>query len=550
MGHVFISYSRQDVTVVDAIVAKLEAAGIETWVDREDIQAGQQWRLQIVKAIDTADAFVLKLSLHSAASENVRKELDLAEDAAEPFILPVLLDEIKIPAELRYQLAGTQKIEYFRDSEEGYSALETALIARQAEVTPPPEPDPKEVEIIIKGKSLANFDDDFQAKLLAFLTENTGADPDELIITRMEAGSLHVFVKMPTNAGYELKALALNDSIDLQAMGITGLRFVGDKKVIPITQAPSPARILNTLGGRIISGIIGIVAVGALIFGALNLISGPTPTPTPKKPAAHPTETASPTVTPSPLPPTPTPTTSHTSTPTATKTVTATHTTTRTPTSEPPWAQARQNTFCRSGPGANYPLAFGDMTKGEEAPVNGRNVDNFWVRVTLTKYRNPVDCWVSQGENGTVDVFGDLALVPVIPPPPTPTNTPERKPGAGGSSDAEPGSLSGILWDDQNDNQSIDSFEQRFDKVPVTLYVGNCGGLDSDKVYTQNDGSYKFSDLPPGDYCLRIDVADLPPAAYDWKLSGNGHVETVKQNLSISAGGSKVYNFGFVDTDF
>lgn len=190
------------------------------------------------------------------------------------------------------------------------------------------------------------------------------------------------------------------------------------------------------------------------------------------------------------------------------------------------------------------------MTKGETARVNGRNEDDFWVRVELAKYQQPVDCWVSQGENGTVAVFGDLSLAPIIPPPPTPTNTPVKNPGSSGSAGGGTGGLSGILWDDQNDNQTIDGFEQRFDKIPIYLHPGNCGNPNSQTLYTQNDGSYKFADLPPGDYCLQIEVSDLPPPAYDWKLSGNGHVNIVKQNVNIPADGNRVYNFGFVDTEF
>src|SRR5438046_1663215 len=115
MGKVFISYSRRDTEVVKQIAAQLEAAGIQVWFDTEDIKAGKQWRKQIVEGIDTADAFILHLSPDSAASVNVMKELNLAEEALEPFILPVMLKEMKISDEMRYQLAGTQFIAYYLD---------------------------------------------------------------------------------------------------------------------------------------------------------------------------------------------------------------------------------------------------------------------------------------------------------------------------------------------------------------------------------------------------------------------------------------------------
>jgi hypothetical protein len=40
MGHVFISYSRQDQELVDRIIGVLAGAGIKAWIDREGIPGG------------------------------------------------------------------------------------------------------------------------------------------------------------------------------------------------------------------------------------------------------------------------------------------------------------------------------------------------------------------------------------------------------------------------------------------------------------------------------------------------------------------------------
>ena len=72
MGQVFISYSRRDLDIVNRLVERMQRAGINIWIDREEIKAGKLWRTQIVQAIDTCDAFVLMLSSSAAASENVR----------------------------------------------------------------------------------------------------------------------------------------------------------------------------------------------------------------------------------------------------------------------------------------------------------------------------------------------------------------------------------------------------------------------------------------------------------------------------------------------
>jgi hypothetical protein len=132
MRHIFVSYSRIDGDVVDQIVARLEQDGFKIWIDREEIKAGELWHETVVQAIDNAYAFILMLSPNSTASDNVRREVDLAEDANKELV-PVLLAPVNLPANLRYQLAGIEWIEYYRDPEMKYSELSEALQARHQE---------------------------------------------------------------------------------------------------------------------------------------------------------------------------------------------------------------------------------------------------------------------------------------------------------------------------------------------------------------------------------------------------------------------------------
>src|SRR6266508_2538164 len=110
MTQVFTSYSRRDKETVDQIVGVIENTGIDVWIDREAIKSGNMWRVQIVEAIDTCAAFLLVLSPNSAASDNVRKEIDLAEGSGRT-IFAIMLQPMKLPAEIRYQLAGLQFID-------------------------------------------------------------------------------------------------------------------------------------------------------------------------------------------------------------------------------------------------------------------------------------------------------------------------------------------------------------------------------------------------------------------------------------------------------
>jgi len=174
MGKVFISYSRRDIDVVEEIVSQLEAEGIEVWLDREDIKPGQQWRRQIVEGIDTAEAFILNLSPNSGASDNVLKELNLAEEALEPFILPVMLSEMKIPDEMRYQLAGTQFIAYYLDSKRGVQDLIAEIKKRRSATADRPKVQPpafREVEVILENETLESFKENAQKKFLEIMSE-------------------------------------------------------------------------------------------------------------------------------------------------------------------------------------------------------------------------------------------------------------------------------------------------------------------------------------------------------------------------------------------
>lgn len=174
MGQVFISYSRRDKEIVESIVSQLEAAGIDVWLDREDIKAGRQWRKQIVEGIDTADAFVLHLSPHSAASDNVLKELNLAEEALDPFILPIMLSEMKVPDEMRYQLAGTQFIAYHKDPKRGVKELIDEIKKRQGVVSEKPvvkSPPFREVEVVLENQTEESFSKQAQQKFLEILGE-------------------------------------------------------------------------------------------------------------------------------------------------------------------------------------------------------------------------------------------------------------------------------------------------------------------------------------------------------------------------------------------
>ena len=230
MKHIFVSYSRKDRKTVDHIVARLIEDGLEVWIDREEITGGELWRESIVKAIDNAYAFILMLSPDSVASDNVRKEIDLADGAKKKFFVPVLLKAVKLPAKLRYQLAGIQWVEYYRTPEKKYAELVKVLRSHTPKRNGVKRT--QDVEIVIKGLKPSKFGQKKQEELLRFVAELTGSQRSELKLTALKSGSVHAFISMPEDAAYRLKTAALNRDSRLINFGIDALRLSSDRNFV------------------------------------------------------------------------------------------------------------------------------------------------------------------------------------------------------------------------------------------------------------------------------------------------------------------------------
>ncbi len=111
---VFISYSHRDMAFVSQLHQELKQRGVSAWFDQTGIEAGDQWREEIVKGIMECNLFLLVLSPDSLGSRNVRKEIDLAESHKKQ-IVPLRWRKSQLPPSVQYQLAGTQ---YFKFDEE------------------------------------------------------------------------------------------------------------------------------------------------------------------------------------------------------------------------------------------------------------------------------------------------------------------------------------------------------------------------------------------------------------------------------------------------
>lgn len=109
---VFVSYSREDKDVVLTIAEELRREGVSVWIDQGSIDGATIWGEEIVHALEAAKVMLLMISGRSVDSANVLKEVMLASEHKDR-ILPVHLEPTRIPAALKYPLAGIQHIEFY-----------------------------------------------------------------------------------------------------------------------------------------------------------------------------------------------------------------------------------------------------------------------------------------------------------------------------------------------------------------------------------------------------------------------------------------------------
>ncbi|HSK80641.1 MAG TPA: pentapeptide repeat-containing protein [Thermoanaerobaculia bacterium] len=107
---VFLSYSRKDEALADSLVELLKDAGLEVWVDKQDIGGGRMWREEISEAIAKAKVFILLGTEGAFSSPHVAREVALASDLEKP-ILPLVRGSLEIPPKFQYALAGLHKLD-------------------------------------------------------------------------------------------------------------------------------------------------------------------------------------------------------------------------------------------------------------------------------------------------------------------------------------------------------------------------------------------------------------------------------------------------------
>jgi len=157
---VFLCHSSNDKPTVRELYRQLSAEGwLDVWLDEEKLYPGQDWNLEIEKAVEAADAILVCLSNNSITKEGyVQRELRIVLDYADYkpegtlYLIPIRLEDCEPPRRLR----PWQYADYFEeDLERAYQRLLVSLQMRAKSLgmsmeTPPakpvsekPKPEPK-----------------------------------------------------------------------------------------------------------------------------------------------------------------------------------------------------------------------------------------------------------------------------------------------------------------------------------------------------------------------------------------------------------------------
>lgn len=127
---VFLCHAHADRDAVRALYTRLTNDAVDAWLDKEKLLPGQDWELEIKKAVREADVVVVCLSKQFNQAGFRQKEVRLALDTAmekpegEIFIIPARLEECENLESLR----KWHWVDLYEDG--GYEMLTRALRAR------------------------------------------------------------------------------------------------------------------------------------------------------------------------------------------------------------------------------------------------------------------------------------------------------------------------------------------------------------------------------------------------------------------------------------
>lgn len=117
MAHdVFISFKSEDKIIAEKIYAGLTVRGVPCWISSKDITPGADHKLEITPAIQNSQLMLLVFSSNTLKSNQITKEIDLAEER-NVRIIPIRIEDVEPSGAFIYGLRGYQRLDIFEDLE-------------------------------------------------------------------------------------------------------------------------------------------------------------------------------------------------------------------------------------------------------------------------------------------------------------------------------------------------------------------------------------------------------------------------------------------------
>ncbi len=107
---VYISYAPQDKAAAEAVCARLEAEEVTCWIAPRDVLPGRTFAQSLSSAIHAARVFVLVFSAATNESQQVERELHMADVSRLP-VVPLRVQDVQPHESIEYYLAGRAWVE-------------------------------------------------------------------------------------------------------------------------------------------------------------------------------------------------------------------------------------------------------------------------------------------------------------------------------------------------------------------------------------------------------------------------------------------------------
>jgi len=225
--HVFLCHASEDKPAVRKLYERLVKDGIDAWLDEEKLLPGQNWQLEISKAVKKSDAVIVFLSSRSVKKAGfVQKEIKLALDIAQEkpegtiFFIPARLDESTVPDSLREY----QWVDLFDDK--GYEkikrALQTGIDVPEVESHSYSDKDTKLAQVtIIIERDILKFTDKEKDGFVYAISKLTGVSSNQIRVLQVAEGSVVITLELPEVGAKRLMELYYSNNAEIEKLCIS-----------------------------------------------------------------------------------------------------------------------------------------------------------------------------------------------------------------------------------------------------------------------------------------------------------------------------------------